>query len=296
MIERYPNKRINDDYFNISEIRPLTKKHEENITPSYLFAVENYTPIPYIPRRIEPVMPPPQPPPVREWFSQGWAAYLLANPEYTHSVDSGSWPIVEFFSRTLMSDMRIAMGITPSERVYAGRWYGQGYAPTCSPWSLVNACSVAGIELPSRFVAKILNLAFEDGYALESLADLTVTAGVDMKKLLLSLVGIRHEYEPMSTPVYNIRLKTNAVVIKRLIDQRHPLVLSVTSRLFYPRPNSYSLFGSHAICISGYQVTGEGYFNVQVIDSNNGIVWMSLEHLSQAVQRERTFGISRLIA
>ncbi len=219
-------------------------------------------------------------------------ASLLANPVLTHCSGSVVSDARKFFGGTLMSDERTVVEMTLSDRVYTGRWYGQGNEVTCAPWSLVNACSVADIELDPGYVAMILNLAYKNGLKLSILADTTKITGVNMKNLPPSAT-IQCLYDPAYELINRVLLKMNARLIKSLIDQIHPLILNVKAELFYSIPDS-TKSETHAICISGYYITEEGYFNVQAIDSNCGIVWMSLEHLSKTVLPERTYKISKL--
>lgn len=91
-------------------------------------------------------------------YSAERVSEILANPEQNRRKEGVSF-ILDFFSATVGSQDRVLTDLPMGERSYTGRWYFQGNEPTCLPWTLVNACSILGVDPDPYYIAKILNIA-----------------------------------------------------------------------------------------------------------------------------------------
>lgn len=81
----------------------------------------------------------------------------------------------------------------------------------------------------------------------------------------------------------------NANVIKKILDEGAKIVSSVTVK----RYSNDTQNGLHAICIAGYKINERGFMDVQIIDPQIGVQWISLEHLSSCIVPFNTYKISK---
>ena len=77
-------------------------------------------------------------------------------------------------------------------------------------------------------------------------------------------------------------IRNNAKKIKKTIENKGRYVVGVDVK-FYREGKRVANGGKHAISIVGCRVSDEGIMDVQVIDSNFGTTWTSLEHLSDSI-------------
>lgn len=226
-------------------------------------------------------------------YISDYVAILLKNPEFTHPPDWLRKSEIAFLNETLEIENRVKLELSESKRQYTGRWYCQGFHPTCLPWSLVNACGVLGVEPDSEYLANLLDkTAKQRGNTFEGLGNLDGFLKNDIEIRLKKHYGYGGLLSTIVAHNKDDIILNNGLVIKYYLNYGLPLLVSVCPGSFYSKPNKYLGFESHAICISGYEITADGYFNVQIIDSNLGIIWVSLEHLSISPWSSRTFSLN----
>ncbi len=214
-----------------------------------------------------------------------------------------------FFAATLTASNRISVSKEPESQYYHNSWYFQGSEATCAPWAVVNAIHALGVSLDPNFVANILNhkllqvgLAggFSPEVAKKYLADSKMS--VEIAKLsdpTLNLIEIPEELQVSKIPkvvrdffdpslrfkreTYSqslSKLRQNAGIIEKTIDSQKMLMITVDFERYADIPEET---GFHTIVLSGFRVNENLSMDVQVIDSDRGLVWMSLEHFSQSL-------------
>ncbi len=107
--------------------------------------------------------------------------------------------------------------------------------------------------------------------------------------IITSLLKLKFEQD-LSATKEDIAVKHNAAVIKDLLDCGDPIYVSVSAS-YLMSGNQSNKIDSHAVVISGYKVE-DGKMDLQIIDSSNGIYWVSLEHLSASLNH---FPVSQVI-
>ncbi len=219
-------------------------------------------------------------------YTPNTVALLLAHPELTNDVLNYTPCEVSFLTETTLAENRMVCNLKPSRREYVGRWYGQKGEPTCAPWSLVNACTVLEVEPDPVYIANLINRAAgfinpsEIGFHLSSLQDSVNGSEIMSQKVYLDRPkGLNRIFKQ------NLAF---GLFARFFLDLGLPLITSVQVCEYYPKPNNYK-DKNHALCLSGYQITQEGFFNIQAIDSNFGIYWLSLEHLLKTRRFNNTF-------
>ena len=217
---------------------------------------------------------------------------------------------------------RIHTCLEPSEHFYRGGWYYQGNRDTtCTPWSLANASLILGERLDPKALTSLLRCSqHKDGLNLDearkvlqkypdlSIGTIELPSRRTLKRTpeihtLSSYLGwlsrVYQENHHVEKDLENKvrkdieaekcegekRIKSNAPLIKRVIDDKKVLVACVTMYQYYDkeRTSVASLLTTHTICLSGYKVLESGFMNVQVIDPLYGIYWISFEHLSSCI-------------
>lgn len=239
----------------------------------------------------------------------------------THFLDDSTR---QFFADTIRAPDRVTTELPRGEVAYLGPWYYQGLEPTCAPWAIANATLALGLKLNSALMTDLLNLAndiekSEKGglgfYKAKELTDqkypqaeINLSELTDEERLEWTEDPAFHlfafvKYETVSS-MFNLPKRTqeellreikerniknirkNAAIIKKTIDEGAKILASVSVKQYQGRDN-----GLHAISIVGYKVNENGVMNIQLIDSDRGILWISLEHLSKCIVPFNTYRI-----
>lgn len=193
-------------------------------------------------------------------------------------------------------------------KVYSGKWYCQGFEPTCTPWTIANATLALGLKPNPLLIRDLLNLANDvtkrdkGGLGFNKAKEVIDQNYPQEEVNIIELFG-EERLEPTEDPKFHLLafkmsgktreellrtieeknkkiIRKNARVIKQIIDEGAKILASVFLKGQQDR---------HAICIVSYKVHENGQMNVQVIDSNRGILWISLEHLSKCVVPFNTY-------
>lgn len=225
-----------------------------------------------------------------------------------------------FFANTRSASNRIGTKLPPSTKGYDGSWYWQSTEPTCLPWAIVNAMHVVGITPDNQLVSDLLNCAIDiersKNKGMDYLRAIEILnrypdLGVMIKNIpyahqlrliierpsqdflkmdqitdLISQTSEQVSSNYSSFESSNSQLiQSNGTLIKETIDSGEVLLTSVMSHIYSGSNKS----GLHAISVIGYSISDSGNMDVQILDSDRGKIWMSLEHLSSAIVPPDTF-------
>lgn len=223
------------------------------------------------------------------------------------------------FDDSMTAQTRISVELEESARIYTGNWYYQLGDPTCLPWSIANASLAIGVKVDPSYLADLLNHANTEKPTLGNVNQVGM-APIEAKNILEERYGnsefsIEHlsfderlqlVHEPLSDAdmaqykkieskfaleplseedillVHEKRdreiINQNAALIKKIVDNGEAILVSVSNSK-YRRLSGFL----HGIALVGYRVNENKTMDVQVIDSDAGKIWMSVEHLSRCV-------------
>lgn len=198
-------------------------------------------------------------------------------------------------------------------KVYPCRWFHQGHEPTCVPWAIANATLALGLEPNPILIRDLLNLARDTTNRDKGgLSFKKVKEVIDQKYPQIGINIVELSREGRLEPTEDLELhllaskmssntikeevlraveeknkkiiEKNRSIIKQIIDEEAKILASVFLNGHQDR---------HAICIVDYKVTENEKMNVLIIDSNRGVLWMSLEQLSKCIVPFNTYKILR---
>ncbi len=190
----------------------------------------------------------------------------------------------EFHFNLTLIGKRTPIGLQPSFQLYKGAWYRQGPEPTCLPWAIANGLLSRRVRPDSLMMYRLLSEANRRN----GLDYIAAWLMVDLNAKFFSFDKAKVELVP------NLVL-LNSSVIKQEIDQHRTILTGVESSSYEGRILDLSgepIRDNHAVCIVGYEVNEDGVMNVQLIDSNLGIFWTSLEYLSASLKPNETYLVS----
>lgn len=228
-------------------------------------------------------------------YTTEMTAFFLAYPEITHTSLRERMILIRFFEALTKGRDLFAKEDIIERKEYAGRWYCQGYEPTCTPWSLVNACVVIRVEPEPECIAQLLNRATgitcsKTGIDWEDVAGLYPVLPANPNAVRFSKADLDWQLWQLDPENISSTITHNTAVIKHFSDKNVPIVSTVIPGDFYPRGE----LRRHGICICGYRLFKNSGFDVQVIDSNIGIIWVPVEHLAKSLVSGNTFVLENI--
>jgi hypothetical protein len=174
-----------------------------------------------------------------------------------------------FFERSLaIRRRRVLLDDAPSSKSYEGDWYLQS-GQSCVTWSLVNGLKILGKAPNPQLVRDFLNETDEESGSnlLYAGNRLNEEKQARLALLWLSLNSKQDLWERASS------------LIRQEIQSENVLLASAVVNRYIP----VNADGLHALCLSGYRLSPRKTMDVQVIDSNYGRIWTSLEHIVQSM-------------
>lgn len=175
---------------------------------------------------------------------------------------------VEFFQRPFFNP-RQRFGVIGEKLSGVEGWYPQGWEPTCVPWAIANGSKAFRYELSPVFLADLLN----DATGVSTLGwgmtdDETEDEFNNNKHSGFETAAIFKSIDEMDYPG----------IIKQGIDNNN-FILESMRGLYAGESDEVSL---HQIAVVGYDTTYTGIMDVQVVDSNYGMLYLPVEYLYQA--------------
>ncbi len=214
------------------------------------------------------------------------------------------------FERSLADSNRTLTACPASSHVYTGGWYYQGIEPTCLPWSFASGMKALGIRPKTQFTMDLLNFAIDiekskrGGMTYEELEEMSARQRYEEVQIS-SLPGLHKTTQPIrivgkeyvsshgefattisyigsTSEINESKIGANAKLIKNILDTQAVLLAVMSNHIYLDK----DVVGRHSVCVAGYQVQTNGEMDIQVIDSERGIIWMSLEHLTMSLSAD----------
>ena len=201
-------------------------------------------------------------------YTPGMAEELLEKP-LSVDTDLLSDLGADFFRRP-HSRPRIKLGVQGESISEVDQWYMQGLEPTCVPFSVLNAFSSRGETLNSLLLARMLNKA--NGIYSNKIG----MKDRDVKRYLHKYQESPFEVKQMYPSV--TYLKDYASIIQQALKAGNPILESVSGA--YVGDSIFDV-PLHQIALVGYSTTFSGIMDLQVIDSNYGMLFLPAEYLFQ---------------
>ncbi len=184
---------------------------------------------------------------------------------------------LDYFGSSLRRDRMRVDAAESRQWAKPDGWYMQGAEPTCYPWALANGIRALQGTNDPVLLSRLLNYANNyDGQG---------ETGLSNEQLLTEA----HKHDSvavldLSIAVVNRPNYTDfAKAIMDSINDRQFLLQGVDGG-FYKPLGSHNF--SHSLAIVGYEVSATKWLDLQVIDSNYGIMPIPAEHIYYARLRE----------
>ena len=298
---------------NLSKAGLISQKSEAYFSPSLIDLLNNHY-------KIRPICGVP--------FTDDQSSALLSSAVTDLDNLLSDEQIRELSTRVDEGD-RISTGLASSAVYYSGAWYYQGLDSTCVPMSLANAGLVLGFKIDPEPFAKMLNLCCDKGedlkggttykaigeicdhYGLKgfSLSPIDfdnrlrefnrVTGSSIFQKMSLDGQGTFESLKLQQLRDFYVGselkvISNNGRVIKDHLDNQKLLLVTLAGSLTgvssgLPKNNSEY----HAVCISGYRISDSGFMDIQILDSQHGKYWVTLEQLSSSIYWANTEVVSK---
>lgn len=199
--------------------------------------------------------------------------------------------IIQTLNETMTTMNRVDTNLPISHASYIGKWNSQGAEPTCSPWSLANAYRVIGVQPHFPLLSELLNHANGDNPT-----GITGVKADDLLTIVSEFPKRGMEFTNVELPLQSTELwasdeaiRENAATIKHYLDRGSAFHVLIGFDM-YARQFSDE---AHAVCLSGYHINRYREMNVQIIDSNIGVVWTSIEHISSSLLAGQVHVVSK---
>lgn len=232
----------------------------------------------------------------------------------------------EHFERMRATIPRVETNLPQGHRQYDGPWYRQvgptcvpstlqngmhvinvDLPEACFAQMLNQALDLDNKGVTGTHTLKMSEILLSTAWInVDAVASLNYVRTFDPNKLLDPAVIAKHrtEYNALTDPIrirnshnqfsgiekmlwgdirQRLNLRYTATKLKNILDQGQAAILSI---LNYPQYTGINIDAGHEICLAGYDINNQSHMDIQIIDSNWGHIWTSLEHINSSFTKE----------